>query len=54
MDRQNMSSLKSTDRCRVCGHTNAGPAAAVVTVANEVGKMMLDGIIDVVRDAMGK
>jgi P-type Cu+ transporter len=36
------------------GTTNAGPAAAVVTVTNDVGHTMLDGIVGVVQDAMGK
>ncbi|KAF8583042.1 heavy metal translocatin [Ramaria rubella] len=36
------------------GTMNAGPAAAVVTVTHEVGRTMLDGIVGVVRDAMGK
>ena len=36
------------------GTTNAGPAAAIVTVTSDVGHTMLDGIVGVVRDAMGK
>ncbi|KAF8583040.1 heavy metal translocatin [Ramaria rubella] len=36
------------------GTTNAGPAAAVVTITHEVGRTMLDDIVGVVRDAMGK
>ena len=36
------------------GTTNAGPAAAVVTVTSDAGHTMLDGIVGVVRDAMGK
>ncbi|KAF8501273.1 hypothetical protein JB92DRAFT_2794788, partial [Gautieria morchelliformis] len=36
------------------GTTNAGPAAAVVIVTKDVGHTMLDGIVGVVRDAMGK
>ena len=36
------------------GTTNAGPAAAIVSVTNDVGNTMLDGIVEVVRDAMGK
>jgi len=46
--------LKALTDAVFAGTTNAGPAAAVVTVTNEVGKMMLDGIVDVIHDAMGK
>lgn len=46
--------LKAPTDAVFAGTTNAGPAAAVVTVTNEVGKTMLDGIVGVVRDAMGR
>ena len=36
------------------GTTNAGPAAAVVTITKDVGHTMLDGIVGAVQDAMGK
>jgi P-type Cu+ transporter len=36
------------------GTTNVGPAAAVITISNDIGHTMLDGIVGVVCDAMGK
>lgn len=51
---ESMPVLKQSEDFVFAGSTNLGPSAVIVRVEKHSGETMIDGIVDVVRDAMSK